>query len=124
MPCALVGKVRATRELFGAHLAASSASSRGGAYTPLPACEVFGPGESGPRSEAIGQQCGSAEEGFRATEKFFRRSGRFSLGRQDVGGRAKGGIARRGALCGERRKQIAKAAAQARWTKDMPHATA
>ena len=40
-----------------------------------------------------------------------------------MGGRAKGGIARRDALSGERRKQIARAAAQARWTKDMPHAT-
>ena len=40
-----------------------------------------------------------------------------------MGARAKGGIARRDALSGERRKQIAKAAAQARWTKDMPHAT-
>src|SRR5262249_33243128 len=41
----------------------------------------------------------------------------------EVSGRAKGGIARREALSQERRREIAKAAAQARWTKDMPYST-
>jgi P63C domain len=41
----------------------------------------------------------------------------------EVTGRAKGGIARREALTQERRKEIAKAAAQARWAKDMPYST-
>jgi hypothetical protein len=69
----------ATRELLGAHLAASGASRRGGAYTPPPPARSLDR-RSGPRSQAIGRQCRSAEEGFRVTEKFFRWSGRFSLG--------------------------------------------
>jgi hypothetical protein len=41
----------------------------------------------------------------------------------EVTGRARGGVARSEALTQERRKEIAKAAAQARWSKDMPYST-
>lgn len=42
---------------------------------------------------------------------------------EEVTGRAKGGIARAAALSEEERKSIARRAAQARWSKDMPYAT-
>jgi hypothetical protein len=41
----------------------------------------------------------------------------------EVTGRAKGGFARKEALSGERRREIARSAAQARWAKDLPYAT-
>lgn len=44
-------------------------------------------------------------------------------GQENVLGRAKGGIARAAALTEEERSEIARQAAEARWSKHMPHAT-